>query len=220
MRSLGCLGSKRYMNPTKPMPVDELAQSEMWNAYGHALGAAAGLEFSMRFALWEAINTKYANNPHTADKVRARVDRMTLGPMSILFQGVFTGFGANAKFVKAMKLAVATRNRLAHHFLDGRVAALQSPEAVDLITVECGVASAHFADVEYFVRSLCPVDFKKLFNPESPAKDDYVLNHPFRDHFLAFRAGQIDIGELLRQWQRMEMGDIVDASANHAATAD
>lgn len=208
------------MNPMKPMPVDESLQSGMWNAYGHALGAAAGLEFSMRFALWEAINTKYANDPYTGGKVRARVDRMTLGPMSILFQGVFTGFGSNAKFVKAMEVAVATRNRLAHHFLDGRVEALKSAEAIDLITVECGVASAHFADVECFVRSLCPIDFKELFKPEQPAKDDYVLNHPFRDHFFAFRAGEIETSELLRQWQRMEMGDIADEPTHHAATAE
>ena len=208
------------MNPTKPIPVDGSAQSRMWNAYGHALGAAAGLEFSMRFALWEAINTKYANEPHTAAKVRARVSRMTFGPMSVLFQGVFSGFGTNAKFVTAMKVAVATRNRLAHHFLDGRVEALKSPGAIDLIIVECGVASAHFADVEYFIRSLCPVNFKELFEPEQPAKDDYVQNHPFRDHFLAFRAGKIDTGELLRQWQRMEMGDIVDERAHHATRAE
>ena len=208
------------MDPMKTTPVDESPQSGMWNAYGHALGAAAGLEFSMRFALWEAINTKYANDPYTAGKVRARVGRMTFGPISALFQGVYTGFGANAKFVKAMEVAVATRNHLAHHFLDGRVQALKSPEAIDLITVECGVASAHFADVEYFVRSLCPVDFKELFKPEQPAKDDYVVNHPFRDHFLAFRAGEIDSGALLKKWQRMEMGDIVDAPAHQTATAE
>jgi hypothetical protein len=207
------------MDPMKPKPVDEAAESGMWNAYGHALGAAAGLEFSMRFALWEAINTKYTNDPDTAGKVRARVNRMTLGPMSILFQGVFTGFGADAKFVKAMEVAVATRNRLAHHFLDGRVEALKSSEAIDLITVECGLASAHFADVEYFVRSLCPIDFEKLFKKEQSANEDYVLNHPLRDHFLAFRAGEIETGDLLRQWQRMEMGDIVDEPAHHAATA-
>ena len=204
----------------KPLPVEESAQSRMWNAYGHALGAAAGLEFSMRFALWEAINTKYVSDRDTASKVRARVGRMTFGPMSTLFQGVFTGFGANAKFVKAMEVAVATRNQLAHHFLDGRVDALKSEEAIDLITVECGVASAHFADVEYFVRSLCPVDFGELFKPEQPAKEDYVANHPFRDHFLAFRAGEIDGGELLRRWQRTEMGYVVDPPAHQAATEE
>lgn len=208
------------MKPINEISVDKSTQSGMWSAYGHALGAAAGLEFSMRFALCEAINTKYANDPCTAGKVRARVGRMTFGPMSILFQGVFTGFGNNAKFAKAIEVAVATRNRLAHHFLDGRVEALKSPEAIDLITVECGVASAHFADVEYFVRSLCPVNFKELFKPEHPANDDYVLNHPFRDHFLAFRAGEIETGELLRQWQHMEMGDIVDEPAHQAATAE
>ena len=197
--------------PEEPTDEDS-AQSLLWNAYGHAMGAAAGLEFTMRFALWEAINTKYATDPETAAKVRERVGRMTLEPVSKLFAGVFTGFGANAKFVKGMEVAVATRNHLAHHFLDGRVEALKSLEAIDLMTVECGVASAHFADLEYFVRSLCPVDFKAMFKPEQRATDDYVISHPFRDDFFAFRKGEIDSGELLRRWQRKQMGIIATTS--------
>lgn len=197
-------------NPVQVQSSEDAAQSAMWNAYGHAMGAAAGLEFTMRFALWEAINTKYADYPDTAGKVRARVGGMTMGPMSKLFQGVFTGFGAHAKFVKGMEVAVATRNHFAHHFLDGRVDALKSLQAIDLITVECGVASAHFADLEYFVRSLCPVDFKRLFKPDQAGNEQYVADHPFRDDFLAFRAGEVDVGELLRRWQRREMGDLIE----------
>lgn len=176
-------------------------QTEMWNAYGHAMGAATGLEMAMRMALLDAANKHFHDDEAAQADCAKRILSKTFGQTISKFKEVYPGFAADSKFVDMMQIALDSRNHLAHHFLDGRGQALATEEGVNLVEAECRFASAHFQDLEYFIQRLCPVDFKAFFRPDGDAAQAWIANHPLRATVAALKAGEIDPGDALKTWQ-------------------
>ncbi|WP_155263069.1 hypothetical protein [Sphingomonas segetis] len=180
-------------------------QKSLWDAYGHAMGAAAGLELAMRTALWDATRVRYADDEPMRERVAARISKLTFGGTASKFKAVFTGFGADPQFVAALKVATDLRNHFAHHFLEDRSDGLRSEEGIELLTYECNLAMEHFSDVEFFIRKFCPADFQRFFNAGQTKSRDWVDHHPLRKPFLAIRSGEIPSAEALKAWQREQM---------------
>ena len=124
----------------------------MWNAYGHAMGAAGGLELTMRIALLDAARKANPDSPEARQEALASVLKMTFGQTINAFLKAYPEFESHDVFPEAIQNARNFRNYLAHHFLDGKLAGLQTKEGLDLISLECMEYTEHFRQVEQFVR--------------------------------------------------------------------
>src|SRR5215212_2626347 len=92
-------------------------QKQMWDAYGHALGAAAGLELVMRIALLDAARKANPDSAEARQEALASILRMTMGQTAKRFMAVYPEFAEHDVFPEAIENATSFRNYLAHHFL-------------------------------------------------------------------------------------------------------
>ena len=103
-------------------------QERVWNAYGHAMGAAIGLELVFRIAnltaRFHAIEASLvsAGNKHAQHaKVRKNAAEGTFGQVASQFCELYPKVAdLNPVFREAVENAVGFRNHLTHGFLAGR----------------------------------------------------------------------------------------------------
>lgn len=163
---------ERALSETQP------DQTDMWNAYGHAMAAATGLDMAMRFAIYAACDEKYRDEPAQCDAAKARHRRATFGKTAKTFCSVFEGYGANAKFTDALDKAVEYRNMLAHHFLERRMLGIQSDKGLQVLEFELRLAIRHFNVVEIAVRKFTPFSLSAYIVDNPTGADHWAENHP------------------------------------------
>jgi hypothetical protein len=159
-------------------------QERIWNAYGHAMGAAIGLELILRIANMtarfhaiEADSNSLGNKHVQHAKVLKNAGEGTFGQIAGQFCELYPKVAdSNAVFREAVENAIEFRNHLTHGFLAGRSRLLLSERGLDLIALECHEARGHFQRIEQFIRDRSGVDFS-LFAADG---DDEALidNHP------------------------------------------
>lgn len=165
------------------------SQMQMWDAYGHALGAAAGLELVMRVALLDAARKANSNSAEARQAALASILRMTLGQTAQRFMVIYPEFAEHEVFPEAIENVTNFRNYLAHHFLEGKLAGLRTEAGVQLIALECMEYTDHFRQVEEFIRERCKADFDGFFNQGADEADNWVENHPLGPKLADIKAG-------------------------------
>src|SRR6266496_2122012 len=97
-------------------------QKQLWDAYGHAMGAATGLELLMRIALINSAAQRLIKEDRFEEdraKALAGIQRMTFGQTVQEFKKAFPSFVGDKAFCESIDNAVSSRNHLAHNFLEG-----------------------------------------------------------------------------------------------------
>ena len=166
-------------------------QSKMWDAYGHALGAAAGLEMVMRIALLDAARKANPDSAEARQTALAAILRKTLGQTVQRFLVIYPEFAEHEVFPEAIENATNFRNHLAHHFLDGKMAGPRTEAGVQLIALECIEYTDHFRQVEAYIREVCTVDFDEFFNQGASEADKWVEDHPLGPKLADIKAGRL-----------------------------
>jgi hypothetical protein len=170
-------------------------QKQLWDAYGHAMGAAVGLELLMRIALVNhAAHQLMRDNrfdEENRERVLADIQGMTFGRTVGAFKKGFPDFAENADFCESIENAVSSRNYLAHGFLDGILHGLRSEEGIQLIVLDCVDRLEHFQSVDSYIRDRCPIDFDEFFKLGEGKADQYVENHPLREKLRAIKSGRL-----------------------------
>lgn len=166
-------------------------QKQMWDAYGHALGAAAGLELVMRVALLDAARKAHPDSAEARQAALATIFRMTMGQTAQRFMVVYPNFADHDVFPEAVANATSFRNYLAHHFLEGKLAGLRTADGVELIALECIEFTDHFRQVEAFVWERCGADFEGFFAQGADEADKWVEDHPLGAKLADIKAGRL-----------------------------
>ena len=166
-------------------------QKQMWDAYGHALGAAAGLELVMRIALLDAARKANLDSENARQEALKSIVGMTLGQTVRRFMEVYPEFADHDVFPRAIDNAVYIRNQLAHHFLEGRLSGLKTEEGIQLIALECIGCTDHFRQLEHFVRAECEADFDGFFSQGAEEADRWVEQHPLGPKLADIKAGRL-----------------------------
>lgn len=165
-------------------------QKQMWDAYGHALGAAAGLELVMRIALLDAARQANPDSAEARQAALVSILRMTLGQTVKRFMVTYPEFAKHEVFPEAIANATAFRNHLAHHFLEGKLAGLRTEAGIHLIVLECIEYTDHFRQVEAFIRERCTADLDGFFDQGAAEADKWVENHPLGPKLADIKAGR------------------------------
>jgi hypothetical protein len=168
-------------------------QRQLWNAYGHAMGAAIGLELTMRIALInDAARNMAEAVPEQADRdeALANILALTFGRTVKKFKVAFPQFADDEQFCESIENAVSSRNHLAHHYLGGILLGLRSEEGVELATLHCIEARDHFRSLEDYLRAHCPVDYDAFFQIGEGRADEFVEGHPLRERLQAIKDGK------------------------------
>lgn len=159
-------------------------QERVWNAYGHAMGAAIGLELILRIAnltakfhAIEASQGSAGNKRAQYEKLRKNAEEGTFGQIANQFCDLYPKVAdSDPVFREAIENAIGFRNHLSHGFLAGRVRLLLSERGLDLIELECREAMDHFHGIEGHVREHAGVDFS-LFAADGD-DESLIANHP------------------------------------------
>lgn len=166
-------------------------QKQIWDAYGHAMGAAIGLESVMRIALLDAARKADPDSVEARQKALASVLRMTFGQTAQRFMTVYSEFGKHEVFPEAVENATSFRNYLAHHFLEGKLAGLRTEQGVQLIALECMEYTDHFRQIEGFIRERCQADFEGFLSQGAEEADEWVKGHPLGPKLADIKAGRL-----------------------------
>ena len=170
-------------------------QKQLWDAYGHAMGASVGLELLMRIALinvatQELIKEKRFDQA-SREKILAEIQGLTFGRTVRKFKGAFPKFADDPAFCESIGNAVSSRNHLAHYFLEGILLGLRPSEGVELAALECMERTEHFRSLDNYVREHCPVDFDEFFKLGEGRADEFVREHPLREKLQAIKVGKV-----------------------------
>ncbi len=166
-------------------------QKQMWDAYGHALGAAAGLELVMRVALLDAARKAHPDSSEDREAALASILRMTLGRTAQRFMAAYPEFASHEVFPEAIENAISFRNHMVHHFLEGKLAGLKTEEGVQLIALECMEYTDHFRRIEQFIRDVCKADFDGFFSQGADEADKWIKDHPLGPKLADIKAGRL-----------------------------
>jgi hypothetical protein len=173
-------------------------QRRLWDAYGHAMGAIAGVELLLRIALINrAVSKMVADGDLTEGRKSAelaKIQQRTLGATVGVFKTEFPNFGDDAAFCDSIDNAVRFRNSLAHHFVENHLLAFRSDEGIDLATLECIEHTEHFQSLDDYIRRNCAIDFDAFFQLGEGKADEYTRNHPLRTKLQAIKEGSLDQG--------------------------
>lgn len=176
-------------------------QRQLWDAYGHAMGAIGGVELLLRIALInKAVSVMIEEDDFTDDRKAselAKIQGRTLGPTVVAFKAAFPHFGEDQAFCESIDNAVYCRNQLAHHFVENNLLAFQSEEGVKLATLGCYEHVDHFQSLDLYIREHCSVDFDAFFALGEGKAYEFVENHPLRQKLQAIKAGDLkpdDVG--------------------------
>lgn len=166
-------------------------QKQAWDAYGHAMGAAVGLELLMRIALLDEARKANPDSAGARQEALASILRMTFGQTASRFMRVYPAFAEHGLFPEAIENASSIRNHLAHHFLDGRLTGLRTEKGIQLIALECIEYANHFRQVEQFIRDRCEADFEGFFSQGADEADKWVADHPLGPKLSDIRTGRL-----------------------------
>jgi hypothetical protein len=170
-------------------------QKQLWDAYGHAMGAATGVELLMRIALINVAADKLAKDGHLDQEHRSealtKIQKMTFGQTVQAFKAAFSNFAEDKEFCESIGNAVSSRNHLAHHFLEGILLALRSTEGIELVVLSCVEYTDHFQSLDNYIRKNCPVDYDAFFKLGEGREDEFVQNHPLREKLIAIKEGKL-----------------------------
>lgn len=138
-------------------------QERLWNAYGHAIGAALGVELVIRWSNYHVRAKKLLqgrpNDPNFEAKQNKLIQNAfegTFGQIAVQFKELNPSLNAPL-FLEALDNAVEFRNRLGHKFLAQHLRNLRTEEGLDLIAIECNLYLDHFRRLESYLRQ--NVDF-------------------------------------------------------------
>lgn len=177
------------------------SQKQFWDAYGHAMGAATGLELTMRIALVHAAAKQGVSGPEATAAEINRIRRMTLGSTAKSFMETYPEFADDKAFVQGLSDAIDFRNHMAHNFLEGRLDAFRSDDGIKLVALECMLATEHFGELERVVRRRCPANFEAFFRQGEGRAEAFVNSHPLRKHLAQIKAGEVPPNRGLDWWK-------------------
>jgi len=167
------------------------SQKQIWDAYGHAMGAAAGMELVLRIALLDAARKANPDLAEARQTALRSILRMTLRNTVERFMAIYPDFAEHDVFPEAINNAVDFRNNLAHHFLEGKLAGLRTEVGVQLIALECMEYTEHFRQIEAFVRERCKADFAGFLEQGVNEADQWVRDHPLGPKLADIKAGRL-----------------------------
>ena len=160
----------------------------LWHAYGHAMGAALGLEFVMRLAIFHKKAIKIIDASGSERNKISRRRKLiensmkgTFGPVVKEFRRLHPKLERAPNYCEAVSNAVSFRNVLAHKFLAHNLLNLRTDRGLDSIAAQCNLYLQHFQSLESFIRANAEVDweaFEFAFNRKAKGRVD-----PW-DHFL------------------------------------
>ena len=165
-------------------------QRQLWDTYGHAMGAALAVELLMRIALLDAARRRHVDDRAAQETALHRIIGLTFGGTAREFMQVYEEFGADERFSESIGNARDVRNGFAHHFLEGRLDGLLTEDGVKLIILECVEATDHFRSLESHIRERCNADFDGFFRQREGLAEEYVANHPLRERLAEIEAGK------------------------------
>jgi hypothetical protein len=170
-------------------------QKQLWDAYGHAMGAIGGVELLMRIALInKAVERMVAEDDFTEERKAAELKTIqgrTLGATVSVFKAEFPDFENDDRFCESIDNAVYCRNQLAHHFIENNLFAFRSEEGIELTTFGCEEHTRHFKSLEAYIRQKCPVDYDAFFRIGDAKEDEFVQGHPLREKLQAIQEGAV-----------------------------
>lgn len=171
-------------------------QKQLWDAYGHAMGAIGGVELLLRIALINKAVAIMISESDFTDTLRhevlEKIQRKTLGSIVAAFKTQFPEFGSDPAFCESIDNAVYCRNQLAHHFVEAHLLAFRSEEGIQLATLGCIEHTKHFQSLDQHIRSKCPVDYDAFFKLGEGKEDEFVQNHPLREKLRAIKEGRLE----------------------------
>lgn len=171
-------------------------QKQLWDAYGHAMGAVGGVELLLRIALINVAVTKMvAEGDFTEERKKKELTKIqgkTLGSTVAVFKKEFQSLGNDPTFCESIDNAVYCRNQLAHHFVENNLLAFRSPEGIELATLTCIEYTRHFQSLDRYIRENCLVDYDVFFALGEGKEDEFVQNHPLRKTLQGTKAGASD----------------------------
>lgn len=160
-------------------------QERLWNAYGHAMGAALGVELVIRWSNYHVRAKKLLQNERTDPNFPAKQSKL----IQNAFEGTFGQLVGQFKelnpamneplFLEALDNAVDFRNRLGHKFLVHHLRNLRTEEGLDLIAIECNLYLDHFQRLERYLRENVDFDWA-IFERVTQHKPD-AEPHPYSD---------------------------------------
>ena len=170
-------------------------QKQLWDAYGHAMGAIGGVELLLRIALInKAVSEMIREDDFTEDRKAselAKIQVRTLGATIAAFKDAFPAFADDQKFCESMNNALYCRNQLAHHFVENNLLAFRSEEGIELATLGCYEHVSHFQSLDRYLREHCAVDFDAFFALGEGKADEFVESHPLRAKLRDIEAGKL-----------------------------
>jgi len=196
----------------QPLSAHSADQKQLWDAYGHALGAASGWELAMRIALIHEAATKGAGDEEAKRAAVQKILKMTLGTTASSFLEAFPKLAADGVFVFGVEAGVRMRNRLAHHFIEGAIDAFRTETGIKLVTLECILATEHILELERVVWANCGPIIEPFFHQSEESAQRYIDNHPLREHLKQIEAGEVPPDRGLEWW-----GPIDEATGGSAA---
>jgi len=179
-------------------------QKHLWDAYGHALGTAAGWELAMRIALIHNAATRVTEDEASKQSAVTKILKMTLGQTAANFLATYPGLANDEAFVFSIETGVSMRNRLVHHFPEGAIDAFRSETGIKLLALECMLATEHIRELERVVWANCGAIIEPFFHEPEGAAQRYVENHPLRKHLKQIEAGAVPSDRGLEWWGSIE----------------
>ena len=166
-------------------PDDYPDQSRVWNAYGHALGAAIGLEQIMRWANFHrralailAKETSDGNSDAKKKRLIANALEGTFGQVATQFRQLHPE-AEEGVFGEAIENAIEFRNILSHKFLAHHSRNLRTARGLDIIAIECNLYRDHFQRIEEYIRQKVDIDWRLVDASIGPFEGDPP--HPFEE---------------------------------------
>ena len=133
---------------------DKGKSNETWflafEAYGHAMAAAAALELQMvLFVIKQRVSEVDHNNHHRiSEHDLAKFGKATRKKtFPKLISALRRTFAISDGLLEALEIAKTERDALAHVFWHTNIGFLQTKEGVEIIVQQCSIAAWHFKEV-------------------------------------------------------------------------
>ena len=153
-------------------------QSRIWNAYGHALGAAIGLEQVMRWANFHRRTLAILANETLDGNSEAKKQKLVANALDGTFGQIVSQFRQlhpeveEGIFGEAIENGIEFRNVLSHRFLARHSRNLRTERGLDIIAIECNLYRDHFQRLEEHIRQKVDIDWRLVDASIGPFEDD------------------------------------------------
>lgn len=173
-------------------PID---QSRAWEAYGHAMAAAAGLDLIMKVSNFHdrAMRLLGSGDKRNIEAKRAKLIDQAMAPH--FSQSANEFYDAHPElhsdlFRTALDNAIIFRNSLSHRYFSTIWRFLDTDDGLDIIAFECNQYKEHFTGMETHIRQNVDATFLKFFNQPGQIQAD-IESHPVHK-FLSGQAESIE----------------------------